>query len=706
MTLTTPVQELNKVGKTIAGKLQRMGITTVRDLLFHFPFRYEDYSQVKSIRDIKEGETVTVKGTVELIANRRARSRRTVTEALVSDGTATLRVIWFNQPFITKVLSQGKIVFLSGTVKRDMLGNQLVSPAYELESARNIHTARLVPMYPLTEGLTQKQVRFLVQQCMPAIGEIFEWLPEETLKSNRLIALSEAMREIHFPASNDKLKKATDRLKFDELILLQLKAELSQLDLAAVKAPALEFHEKEIQQFVKSLPFTLTKDQKVAAWEILKNISGIEPMNRLLSGDVGSGKTVVAALALYNAVLSGYQGIFMAPTEILAAQHLASLTKLLPNLRIALVTRTQRKIFGFYSSIGGDGNVNNPELSKKELLARIANGEVQIIIGTHALISEKVEFNKVGLVIVDEQHRFGVAQRRVIKEKAFGKENNDKSSFAEATDDKVAHFLSMTATPIPRSLALAIYGDLDVSQIRELPVGRKPILTRLVETKNRDKAYEFIREQVKRGRQVFVICPLIENATPGDEKRSVMAEYKKLSEQIFPELRVGYLHGKIKEKDEIMNDFKGKKLDILVSTSVIEVGVDVPNASVMMIEGAERFGLAQLHQFRGRVGRGSEQSYCFLFTGTETQKSNDRLKFFESHQNGFELAEKDLELRGPGEVYGTTQSGMMQLRLAKLTDVELIKKARDAAREVAPKLGSFPALKEKMEEWERSVHLE
>jgi ATP-dependent DNA helicase RecG len=689
MKLETPIGILNKVGKTTSQKLNRLGIFNVRDLLNHYPFRYEDYSKVTQINDLKEGEPVTIKGVIELIANRRIRNRRFLTEAVVSDESGSVRVVWFNQPFLTKNLSSGDKIFLSGAPKRDMLGIQLVSPAYELAGTKSIHTGRLVPMYPLTEGVTQKQIRFLVQQSLPATKEIADWLPEEVCEKNKLISLEKATKEIHFPANEEEIKESTERLKFDELFLIQLRAELTRIEKSAISAPKLVFHEEEIKKFVSSLPFTLTKDQKISAWEILKDISSGEPMNRLLSGDVGSGKTAVAAIALYNCALNGYQGVMMAPTEILAAQHFASLTKLLPDRTLALFTRSNHKIF--------EKGIEK-DLSKKEMAEVVSSGNPEIIVGTHALLSEGVDLNKAGIVIVDEQHRFGVLQRKLIKEKGEG-----------------VHFLSMTATPIPRSLALMLYGDLSVSLIKELPPGRKPILTKLVEPRKREAAYEFIKKEVAKGRQVFVVCPLIENATPTDEKKSVLSEYKKLSEKVFPHLRVAYLHGKLpaksklggeRSKEEIMADFKSGKIDILVSTSVIEVGVDVPNASIMMIEGADRFGLAQLHQFRGRVGRGSEQSYCFLFSESDSQKSKERLSYFESHQNGFSLAEKDLEMRGPGEVYGTTQSGMMQLRIAKITDIETLKKARIAAGEIAPKLSEFPLLLKRLTDWETSFHLE
>ena len=684
MYLYTSVVHLNRVGKTVANRLSILGIKTIRDLLFHFPFRYEDFSHLVSISQLQEGAEVTTHGKVELIGNKRSpRKRKIITEALVSDGTGQLRVVWFGQPFLTKNLHVGDEVYLSGRVSSDMLGMQMVSPVYERGST-GTHTARIVPMYPLTAGVTQKQLRFLMSQIIELANEVEDWLPEELRERIDLMPLAEAIRTIHFPENLDEIKHAERRLKFDELFVLQLRAEMIRQSLKRSKAPALNFQETEIKKFVAGLPFVLTKDQKVAAWEMLQDMQKPEPMNRLLEGDVGSGKTVVAALIMYNAVLNGTQAAIMAPTEILAKQHLQSLKQLLPEQRLALLTSSEVKC----------EQVELREKTKKgveeEVKQHIAAGNIEVIIGTHALLTRDVQFHNLGLVVVDEQHRFGVDQRKVLKE---------KSGNLEATP----HFLSMTATPIPRSFALTLYGDLDVSFIRQKPEGRKEIKTRLVAPHHRQKAYEFIRVQVQQGRQVFVICPLIEST---DEKKSVMAEFKKLSTQIFSDLRVEYLHGKMKpkEKDEVMLRFVEGKVDVLVSTSVVEVGVNIPNASVMMIEGAERFGLAQLHQFRGRVGRAEHQSYCFLFTDIHSQEVQKRLSFFEKTTDGFVLAEYDLQTRGPGDVYGTAQSGMMQLRLATMRDVELIKLAREVARGID--FEQYPTLKEKVQEWENSVHLE
>lgn len=689
MDFKTSIAELGGVGKKTAKKFEYLGVKTAKNLLYYFPFRYEDYRKIVSISELRAGELVTICGQVELIANKRNfRSRKTITEALVSDKSGSVRVVWFNQPFIIKNIHAGDTLYLSGKVKVDMLGPQLASPIYEKDrKEKTTHTARLVPIYSTTVGLTQKQIRFLVSQVVELADKIKEWLPADILEQADLVPYSSALHGIHFPADDKDLKLSTDRLKFDELFLVQLRAELARQEKAYLRAPALFFKEDKVKEFVASLPFTLTRSQKISAWEILQDIAKTKPMNRLVSGDVGSGKTVVAAINIYNAFLNGYQAAVMAPTEILAQQHYQSLEKLFSklNMRVGLLTGSQSAKL------------------KKQTVKEINDGKIDVVVGTHALLVENVLFKNLGLVVVDEQHRFGVEQRKLIKQKGLG-----------------THFLSMTATPIPRSLALVIYGDLDVSIINELPPGRKKIITKIVEPAKREKAYEFIREQVKQGRQVFVICPLIEQkdeaqieiinypANPSSEKKSVLNEFEKLSKHTFPDLRVGYLHGKLKplEKDKIMDDFKNKKIDILVSTSVVEVGVDIPNASVMMIEGAESFGLAQLHQFRGRVGRSVYQSYCLLFTNTESVRTNERLRFFEQTSDGFKLAEKDLEMRGPGEVYGTEQSGEMNLRLAKLSDKELIKKAREAAKMVVTNSNKYTSVLNKLKDWEGKVHLE
>lgn len=704
MLLSTPVSQLNKVGKKTAGHFKRLNIKNIGDLLSYFPFRYEDYRQVYKILQLKPGMSATVLARIEFINSKRSRRRgKNIIEAMLSDDSGSFRAIWFNQPFIAKNLQTGDQIYLSGKVSDDMFGVKMNSPYYEKNKNIQTHTARMVPMYPLTHGITQKQMRFLMEQALPVTEKMKDWIPEKVLEKFDLVPLKDSLQGIHFPKDDVDLKQSTDRLKFDELFLLQLKSEITRAKRTIQKAPAMKFFESEIKSFVTSLPYKLTDTQRRSAWEILQDLQKGIPMNRLLSGDVGSGKTIVAGISLLNIVLNGYQGVLMAPTEILANQHYNTLCKLLGDkVKIAILTNSKSEIINHQSKIQSKSG------QKKEILNKIKQGEVNIIVGTHALLGDKVNFPKLGMVVVDEQHRFGVNQRKLIKEKG-----------------EHTHFLSMTATPIPRSFALMVYGDLDISIISQMPLGRKKIMTRLVEEHNRQKAYEFIRAQVKQGRQVFVICPLIEEKKTEEEngieindyrpswnvsleKKSVMSEYEKLSKNIFPDLKVGYLHGKMKaeEKDLVMQKFKDKEVDILVSTSVVEVGVDIPNATVMMIEGAERFGLAQLHQFRGRVGRSEYQSYCFLFPQKQTQKSAERLKYFEKENNGFKLAEKDLEIRGPGDVYGTAQSGEENLRLAKLTDQVLIKKAREAAKEIAVEFDKYPTIKAKFGAWEKTVHLE
>ncbi len=700
MKLNLPVIELNRVGAALEKRLLRIGIKTVEDLLFHFPFRYEDFSDVYSIAHLQAGMETTVRATIELIAAKRSPRKRTmITEAVVSDGSAQMRIVWFGQPYIAKALHVGDEVFFSGKVKDDMFGLQMVSPSYEKaikqenKKSNTIHTARIVPMYPLTTGITQKQIRMLMKQVVPLANKLEDWLPEDLRDRVDIMGLREALEQIHFPEDADSLRHAEKRLKFDELFLLQLRAEMIRQQVKRETAPVILFAEEKIKAFVNSLPFTLTKAQKIASWEILQDMEKLEPMNRLLEGDVGSGKTVVAAMAALDAVYAGYQVAIMAPTEILAKQHFASFQGLLPERKMVLVTG------------GGTSNwkLETSETSKKkkreETKRYIGNGEAEIVIGTHALLTEDVQFENLGLVIVDEQHRFGVNQRKTIRSKS-----GDEST--------MPHFLSMTATPIPRSFALTLYGDLDLSIINEMPKGRKPVKTSFIQPHSRLAAYGFIKDQVVAGRQVFVVCPLIgnEQGTTNNEqisdKKSVVEEYEKLSKHTFPDLRIAYLHGKMKtaEKDETMKQFSNGAIDILVSTSVVEVGVDIPNASVMMIEGAESFGLAQLHQFRGRVGRSEYQSYCFLFTDSDSQKVKERLQFFEKNTDGFKVAEYDLEVRGPGEVYGKMQSGMSELRFATMQDGGLIKLARDVARGID--FEKYSSLRERVEEWERGVHLE
>lgn len=687
LTLDTSIERLPRVGPAISKKLHHLGMVTIADLLNYYPFRYDDYSQIVPISQIKPNTHCTIKAQVNLIANKRAwRRRMYVTECLVTDDTASLKLIWFNQPFITKLLKQGDVAYFSGKAEHSPYGLQLQNPSYEKVKKEQTHTARIVPIYSLTENLTEKQIRYLIHLALPLAKGITDWVPPDILKRYKLIPLPLAIREIHFPTNPKTLAQALHRLKFNELFLVQLRTQSIRKQLELHRAPRIPFDQELMKTFVADLPFVLTTGQKKSAWRILQDIDTDVPMNRLLQGDVGSGKTVVAAMAMLNTVTAGWQAALMAPTEILATQHYRTIHELFKCTKhsVALLTRTAKTL-------------NGEQVSASRLATDIEEGRIDVVIGTHALIQHNVSFGKLGLVVIDEQHRFGVDQRKTLKLKSID-------------TAYVPHLLSMTATPIPRSLALTVYGDLDISTIDELPHGRKKILTKIVLPEKRHLAYDFIRKQIDLGRQAFVICPLIEESDKLGVKAAT-AEYERLQKNIFPELTVGLLHGKLKAeaKERVMQSFKENKVHILVATAVVEVGIDVPNASVMMIEGAERFGLAQLHQFRGRVGRAEHQSYCFVFTDSDNEKTQERLNALVTAKNGFELAEKDLEQRGPGEAYGLRQSGFPELRLAKLTDYEIIQQTKEASKalfETDSHLTAYPALREKLSRFSQNLHLE
>ncbi len=720
--LSLPIEKLKSVGPRNLPRLSKLGIKTVKDLLWHFPVRYEDYSRVVPISEIEPGQKVNIQGEVLKITNRRIFPKRMfLTHALVRDETGAVKVVWFNQPFIANSLKEGTLVSLAGKANLDKHGLYLSSPTYEkindieFKNYNLTHTGGLIPVYSETEGITSKYLRFLIKPILKDL-EVPDPLPEHIVSKYDLPPLKDAVCKIHYPSSDAEAQTAKERLAFDDLLLFQLKALLERRKLNQLKSVRIKFDKELIQSFISRLPFELTKDQKIAAWEILKDLEKTYPMNRLMEGDVGSGKTVVALMGAVQVAKTGYQSVFMAPTEVLANQHFRTMSELLGKdfVNIGLLT-------------GSEAKFNNRIIDKTELKNKIAAGEVDIIIGTHAVIQKNVHFKNLAFVIIDEQHRFGVSQRAALV----------KNSEAKL----VPHLLSMTATPIPRTLALTIYGDLDISIIKEKPKNRQKIITKVVAPSQRKAAYKFIRNEVNSGRQVFVICPRIELTTNNSqpttknqeqdqkvinrkslvvgsqmkliwaEVKAVEDEYKKLSEEIFPDLKVAMLHGKMKpkEKNEIMEKFKDKKYGILVSTSVIEVGVDIQNATIMMIENSERFGLAQLHQFRGRVGRGENQSYCLLFTSSAEKNINQRLRALVECDDGFELAEKDMTIRGPGEFFGVKQSGLPDLAMASLANVELIKKARLEARLLLKEdsnLSTHPLLKEKLDSFQRLTHFE
>ena len=751
MDLDSPVETIPRVSAIYAKRLNRLGIKTVRDLIYHFPLRYDDLSKIAKIGDAQANEIVTVRGQIiNIHAFRTPRKRMFLIEALIKDNSGTIRAIWFNQPFLLRALKKGEWVSLAGKVNYDGKTLFFSNPAHETirleqlgagNKSASRHTGRLVPIYPETTKLTSKWLRYILDLIFPkAINEFKDFLPAEIRKSQKLVDLSAALKKIHFPQTQKDIDEARRRLGFDELFLIQLfilqQKQKWQLNRAAI----IKFDQNLIKKFVASLPFKLTNAQRKASWEILQNLEKTTPMNRLLEGDVGSGKTVVATIAALQTIKNGYQVAFMAPTEILARQHFEGLSKSLMNLglKIALTTSSETKI-SYDSPLGNHQEIE--EIKPKDFLRMTKEGKINIAIGTHSLIQESVQFKNLALAIVDEQHRFGVQQRAALQKNII--------QIEDGMETTIPHLLSMTATPIPRTLALTIYGDLDLSLLNELPKGRQKTITKIIAPANRQKAYDFIRQQIKGGRQVFVICPRIErqssdgngnetrvvnsqspDVTTGQnehrnqltlydkrrllwvEVKAVTEEYKKLSEKTFSDLKVAMLHGKIKakEKEQVMRDFREKKYDILVSTSVVEVGVDIPNATVMMIEGADRFGLAQLHQFRGRVGRDKFQSYCLLFTDSDSQFVRQRLKALVSTQNGFELAEKDLEIRGPGEFYGTRQWGLPDLTMASLMDVELIKECRKEAEKLladdSPELTNHPLLADRLKKFQLLVHLE
>ncbi len=668
--IDSPVQTLKGIGENTAKKISRLGINTIRDLIYHFPRRFMDFSKLSNVASLQEGIEQTVFVTVweaRVVLLGKMKS----TEAILGDETGNVRAVWFNQPWLAQQLKTNMRIALSGRVSEFRNAKVFENPEWEIiEEKELVHTGRMVPVYQLTRGLYPRQLRSLIKNAIDIyIDDIPDFLPESIRSTCGLMGLSKALRQAHYPDNTDQHNLARQRLAFDELFILQLGVLRKKHDWQN-EQPGHKFdiNRPTLERYISSLPFELTRSQKKVVDEICDDLSRPIPMSRLLQGDVGSGKTVVATLALLIAVSNKYQGVLMAPTEILAEQHFMTLYKLL--LAMGGSCRQQGNVYSFKFDNGLTPDIEIALLTgslsgadKMETHRRIRAGLIDITIGTHALIQKQVNFKNLGLVVIDEQHRFGVLQRQALRQKGFN-----------------PHLLVMTATPIPRTLALTLYGDLDISTINELPPGRQRIKTRWLKSTDRDLAYNFIRKQVIQGSQAFIICPLIEEAENLDV-RAATEEYERLSREVFPELKLGLLHGKMKgaEKESVMHAFKEGKLNILISTAVVEVGIDVPNATVMLVEGADRFGLSQLHQFRGRVGRGEKQSYCLLLAENPSAYGQERLKAIEEIDNGFLLAEKDLQLRGPGEFFGTRQSGMPDLKMAHLTDTILLEKARREA---------------------------
>ena len=664
--LAQPVTALKGVGQKIAERLNRVGAHTIWELLYLFPRRYDDYTLMKPISKLKYGEQVTVIGTIWQTRTRKTRVNQSVVECIVNDGTGTVQATWFNQPWLADQLPAGLQIVLSGKV--DLFLGRLVfnSPEWEPLELEPLRTRRIVPIYPLTEGLTATKMREVMQRA------VREWadrapdpLPIETRRRLRLYSLPYALQQMHFPESHDALRRARQRLAFDELFLLQLGVQRQRRDWLQHTALPLTAAPERYDALLAALPFSLTTAQQRVVDEIRADLTQTRPMNRLLQGDVGSGKTVVAAAAMVTAADAGAQSALMAPTEILAEQHYRGLQRLLEPLgiRVALLTGS------------------TPAAQRADILAGLADGDIHIAIGTHALIQPAVTFQRLALAVIDEQHRFGVEQRAALREKG-----------PRAGEETISpHLLVMSATPIPRTLALSLYGDLDLSVLDEMPPGRQEIKTRWLRASERERAYNFIRRQTGEGRQAYIIYPLVEESDSIDALAAV-EEFERLSREVFPDRRLSLVHGRLRsgEKDEAMRAFATGGSDVLVATSVIEVGVDVPNSTVIVIEGADRFGLAQLHQFRGRVGRGEHQSYCILIAEDVTAEAEQRLAALEATNDGFILAERDLELRGPGEFFGSRQSGLPELRLASLLhDVEVLDMAQ---REAAALFAADPQL--------------
>ncbi|HDQ72448.1 MAG TPA: ATP-dependent DNA helicase RecG [Chloroflexi bacterium] len=650
--LDSPITVLQGVGPRQSERLAKLGIRTIRDMLYCFPHRYDDYSQLKPINRLEYGEETTIIAQVWDAGARRTRGGASLFKATLSDGTGFIDATWFNQPYLANRIKPGQQIVVSGQVNEYLGRLCFSSPVWEPLEDELLHTGRLVPVYPLTAGIHAKWLRSLMKYTVDYWSKrLPDHLPNSVRDEYDLMSLETAITQIHFPDSKAAMEKARARLAFDELFVVQIGLLQQRHQWRSEPGRSLAVDETMHQRFIKHLPFELTGAQRKALQQIIADLRSEHPMNRLLQGDVGSGKTVVATAAMALTVASGAQAALMAPTAILAEQHYNTLTQL-----FAIYpgpTPTMRFL---------TGDVTGQE--REDIYAGLASGTVDVVVGTHALIQETVQFKDLALAVIDEQHRFGVRQRAALRQKGYN-----------------PHLLVMTATPIPRSLELTVWGHLDVSVIDEMPPGRKAVITRLILPTERERAYSFLRSQVEKGRQAFIICPLVE-ASEKIETKAAIEEHERLQKYIFPDLRMGLLHGRMKgeEKEDTMARFARGDLDILVSTSVVEVGIDVPNATVMLIEGAERFGLSQLHQFRGRVGRGEHASYCLLVSDSVTPEAQARLKTMEETADGFVLAEKDLEMRGPGDFLGTRQSGLPDLQLASMSNLKRIEAAREAAR--------------------------
>ena len=647
MKLTTPLEQIKGVGPKTAQALAAASLKTVSDALNFLPRAYDDYSTAVNIADLQPGK-VTVKARCESVSTRVVRRGLRITTAVLADKSGKVKAVWFNQPYReTQLKSDAEFIF-SGQFgmqyNRYQINNPSVELAKEIAKTAAENNSGIQPVYKSIKNIRPKTVQDLMKNIRPIMDFLPETLPENIIQRQKLVSRSEAVKFLHAPKTHEEISRGRERLAFEELFEMILAAQFNKQEQTRLTGWKIPFNKSVVKNFVDQLPFPLTNAQRRAAWQILQDLESDHPMNRLLQGDVGSGKTVVAGLVAAEVAKAGFQTAIMAPTEILAQQHAKALDELLSPFGVSVALLT--------------GHVKG--VARSQLLDNLASGNIDVVVGTHALIQEKVAYHKLGFAVIDEQHRFGVKQRQALLEKS----------------DFMPHLLSMTATPIPRSLALTLYGELDISILDELPSGRQPIQTKIWSPASVPKLYESIENELAKGRQAYVICPLIDD-NPDNDKKSVEAEYNKLSNTIFSHRRVGLLHGKlpVEEKAEVMQKFADGELDMLVSTTVVEVGVNVPNATMMLIENADNFGLSQLHQLRGRVGRGKHQSFCHLMMSGH-DKPSQRLREIEKSQDGFYLAEVDLKLRGPGEIYGKMQHGDLNLKIASLADTALIARAQ------------------------------
>ena len=673
-----PLESIRGIGESVAKKFAKLDVYTVGDLINYFPKKYLDYSNISKISKINPGD-VTIKANIKQVTSRYFRGLH-ITSAIASDETGSVRITWFNQRYRAKAILKNGEYFISGKFGFNKSWLGFVNPNIEQTGINQISTARIVPMYKETKGLSSTQIRKFINNILNINVHVNDILPKHILISENLISRLDAINYKHFPKNKKQIEVADQRLGFEEIFELIIASSMAKKSISESASAIIKFDQKLAIQFVKSLPFELTQSQKKCMWQILKDISQAKPMNRMLEGDVGAGKTIVAAMSAIMAIKQGYQVAFMSPTEVLAQQHAKTLSNVLGSLKLAdqvvlLVGGTKQK-------------------NKKEILNKIKTGKKKLIVGTHSLIQQNINYQNLALVIVDEQHRFGVEQRKILLK---------KSKFAP-------HMLTMTATPIPRSLALTIFGELDISIINEKPKNRKPVKSKLIDPTEVERFYELIRTKLDQKEQMFVVCPLIDNYQSGSfsKTNSVKSTIDEMV-KIFPDKKVGLLHGKLKsdEKEAVLNDFVQHRIDILVSTTVIEVGVDVPNANIMLIKDPNNFGLAQLHQLRGRVGRGDKQGYCYLMLNDNNQNST-RLRAFITSNDGFKLAELDLKIRGAGALYGKYQHGKLDLRIADFTDTKLIARARKSAKEILKNdenLIKYPYIKQRAIELQTVVHL-